>query len=214
LRVTFKGWPAEAIEFFDGLEFDNSKAYFDEHKDTYLGCVKAPMEALLAELAPEFGPPKIFRPNRDVRFSKDKSPYKTNIAATLGARGYVTLSAAGLGVGGGMWRMMPDQLERYRAAVDDERTGAEIVGIAEALRAAGHECGPHDALKTAPKGYPKDHPRIDLLRAKGLTAWHQWPVGAWLHKPKAKDRIVDFLHAAEPLHTWLTTRVGESSIEA
>ena len=210
--MAFTGWPAEAIEFFDGLEFDNSKAFFEEHKATYLRCVKGPMEALLAELAPEFGAPKVFRPNRDVRFSKDKTPYKTNIAATVGDRGYVSLSAGGLGAGAGMWRMMPDQLERYRAAVDDPKTGGRLVAIVEDVHAEGHECGPHDALKTAPKGYPKDHPRIDLLRARGLTAWHQWPVGAWLHKPKAKDRIVDLLRATCPLHEWLVASVGDTTM--
>ncbi len=123
--MTFRGWPVEALEFFEGLEADNSKTYWHRHKDTYETLVRAPMEQLIEELAPEFGEGRIFRPYRDIRFSADKSPYKTNIAANLG-EGYVQLSADGLGVGSGMWHMAPDQLERYREAVDEDarRRGA------------------------------------------------------------------------------------------
>ena len=81
----FHGWQAEALEFFDGLEADNSKAYWQRNKDVYDELVRGPMEALLIELEPEWGEGRIFRPYRDVRFSSDKSPYKTNIAAMIGA---------------------------------------------------------------------------------------------------------------------------------
>ena len=120
--VTFRGWPDEAIDFYDGLEEDNSRAYWTAHKATYDDAVKAPMEALLADLAPEFGEGKIFRPNRDVRFSHDKSPYKTAIGAVFGGGGYVQLSGAGLAVGRGMYAMATDQLERFRDAVDADTT--------------------------------------------------------------------------------------------
>ena len=63
-------------------------------------------------------------------------------------------------------------------------------------------------LKTAPKGYPKDHPRIELLRFKGIVAWREWPAGAWLGTPKAKDRVVELFRTAEPLTVWLATHVG------
>jgi uncharacterized protein (DUF2461 family) len=74
--MTFKGWPDRALAFYDGLEADNSKAYWLDHKDVYERDVKAPMEALLAELTKEFGETKLFRPYRDVRFSADKSPFR------------------------------------------------------------------------------------------------------------------------------------------
>ena len=123
--MAFSGWPTTAIDFFDGLEEDNSREYWLAHRATYDQDVKAPMQALLDELADEFGEAKIFRPNRDIRFSADKSPYKTTIAATLDGGGYVQLSGAGLGVGTGMYWMAPDQLERFRAAIDADRTGAQ-----------------------------------------------------------------------------------------
>ena len=208
--VVFRGWPPEAIEFFDGLEVDNSKAYWEAHKDTYERCVRGPMLALLEELEPEFGPGRLFRPYRDVRFSRDKSPYKTNAAAMVGEAGYVSLSAAGLGVGCGMYHLAPDQLDRYRRAVADEGTGGQLEAIADALRSHGHELIAHDALKTAPKGYDRDHPRIDLLRRKGLAAWRQWPPAGWLGTRRARDRVTDALHAAGPLARWLADNVGPS----
>jgi uncharacterized protein (TIGR02453 family) len=209
----FRGWPAEAIEFYEGLEADNSKTYWNDNKSVYDNFVLRPMTELLAELAPEFGAAKLFRPYRDVRFSADKAPYKTTIAAVLELGGYIQLSAEGLGVGCGMWQMAPDQLERYRQAVSLDKTGESFSELVEALRAKGIQAGGHDSLKTAPKGYPKDHPRIELLRYKGVTAWQQWPPGPWLGKANAKDRIVKFFRVSAPLNDWLEVNVGSSTLE-
>ena len=209
--MAFRGWPAEAVEFYEGLEADNTRAYWQDHKKEYEELVKGPMTELLAELAGEFGDGKIFRPFRDVRFSRDKSPYKTAIGATLERGGYVQFSAHGLAVGSGYYVMMPDQLEQYRRAVDDEKSGLELVGLVAALRKAGIDVAAHDTLKTAPKGYPKDHPRIELLRHKGLIAWKEWPVAAWMGTAKAKQRLVDFYVAARPLTNWLDINVGPST---
>jgi uncharacterized protein (TIGR02453 family) len=209
--MTFRGWPAEALEFFDGLEADNSKTYWQANKTTYETLVRAPMEELLAELAKEFGEGKIFRPYRDIRFSPDKSPYKTYMGATAGD-GYIHLSSKGLGAGTGMWEMAPDQLERYRQAVSDDRSGKALVAIVTKAKAAGVDISGHDVLKTAPKGYPKDHPRIDLLRNKGLITWKEWPAGAWLGTARAKDRVVEFFRLSKPLNKWLGTNVGASTL--
>ncbi|MEJ7584585.1 MAG: DUF2461 domain-containing protein [Acidimicrobiales bacterium] len=210
----FRGWPVEAIEFYEGLEADNSKTYWQQHKAVYEDCVRAPMESLLGELAPEFGEPKLFRPYRDVRFSADKSPYKTAIAASLEQGGYIQLSAEGLGAGSGMYAMAKDQLDRYRRAVADEDSGGRLLAIADEAAAAKVQITGHEMLKRAPKGYPSDHPRIDLLRYKGLIAWKQWPAGAWLGQPKAKVRVVEFLRATRPLNDWLGTNVGPSTLPA
>ena len=169
------------------------------------------MEELLAELAPKYGEGRIFRPYRDVRFSKDKSPYKTNIAAVVGD-GYIHRDARSLGAGSGMYEMAPDQLERYRQAVSTDRSGKALEGILAKTRAAGLEATGHDILKSAPKGYPKDHPRIDLLRYKGLITWKEWPAGAWLGTAKAKTRVVEFLEASKPLNAWLRSNVGSSTM--
>ena len=204
--MTFTGWPAEAVEFYEGLEADNSKVYWLANKEVYENCVRAPMEALLADLAAEFGPGKLFRPYRDVRFSSDKTPYKTTCAATLG-RGYVSFSADGLSVGGGLY--MPDAatLQRYRTAVDREKSGSQLVEIVAALHDAGYRTMAHEVLKTVPRGFGKDHPRIDLLRHKGIAMMKTWPVGAWLGTAKAKDRVITTLRAGVPLNDWLARYV-------
>ena len=211
--MAFRGWPAEAVDFFRALEADNSKAFWSQHKEVYEEAVRAPMEELLAELEPEFGGGRVFRPYRDVRFSPDKTPYKTNISATVGEMGYVMVSTEGLTAGAGLAHLAADQLDRYRRAVDDDRTGSALAEAVAALRNAGHECDAYDPLKTAPRGYPKDHPRVDLLRGKGLIMWHRWPVAPWLGTAKAKDRIVHVLRDAKPMTTWLAEHVGETALE-
>jgi uncharacterized protein (TIGR02453 family) len=200
--MAFTGWPVEAVEFYEGLEADNTKAYWQDHKATYDRCVKAPMEALLAELADDFGAGRVFRPYRDVRFSADKTPYKTQCAAQLPG-GYVSFSTEGLFAGSGLYMPMPEQLRRFRDAVADDRTGTELESILGALRAGGYEVGAHEVLKTAPRGVAKDHPRIELLRHKGVVMSRSWPVGAWLGTRKAKERVVATLEAARPLNAWL-----------
>src|SRR6516225_10363040 len=115
--MAFTGWPEEALDFYDGLAADNTKTYWTAHKAVYTDKVLGPMTELAEELAAEFGEPKIFRPYRDLRFSQDKTPYKTHIGATIGGNAYVQFSADGLGTGAGMWHLEADQLARYRAAV-------------------------------------------------------------------------------------------------
>ena len=210
--MTFRGWPEEALEFYEGLEADNSKAYWTQHKSVYENAVRQPMEELLAALLPVYGEGKIFRPYRDVRFARDKSPYKTAIAATLPKGGYVQLSAQGLACGSGMYMMASDQLERYRKAVAEDRTGRQIAKITDALRRDRIDISAHGELKSAPRGFEKDHPRIELLRLKGLIAWKQWPVDAWLGTAKAKDHIVEFLRTTKPMNRWLDTHVGPSRV--
>ncbi|GAA3575150.1 DUF2461 domain-containing protein [Mycolicibacterium helvum] len=205
--MAFRGWPIEAVEFYEGLEADNSKVYWTEHRGVYDRKVKAPMEELLSELAEEFGAGKLFRPYRDVRFSADKVPYKTNCAAMVGS-GYVSFSADGLSVGSGLYMPDPAALARYRDAVDDAKSGAELAEIVAALHRGGYDTMAHEVLKTAPRGYPKDHPRIELLRHKGIAMMKTWPVGAWLGTAKAKDRVVTALRAGAPLREWLTRNVG------
>jgi uncharacterized protein (DUF2461 family) len=79
MEGSFSGWKGDFKGFFLGLQVNNSKPYFESHRKQYEHDVKAPMVALLADLEAEFGAARISRPNRDIRFSADKSPYKTNI---------------------------------------------------------------------------------------------------------------------------------------
>ena len=209
--MAFKGWPDAALAFYEGLEADNSKAYWLDHKEVYERDVKAPMDALLAELTAEFGETKLFRPYRDTRFSRDKSPYKTAIAARIGA-GYVHFSAEGLFAGGGMYHMTPDQLARFRKAIDAETSGKSLEKVVATVTKAGLDVHAPEELKTAPKGYPKDHPRIELLKGKGITVWKLWAPANWLGTKTAKERVLDVLWASAPLNDWLGKYVGESEL--
>jgi uncharacterized protein (TIGR02453 family) len=207
--MAFQGWPEEALDFFEDLERENTKAFWTAHRQVYDKAVLGPMIALTQDLSEEFGSVKIFRPYRDVRFSADKSPYRTEIGALLG-QAYIRLSAAGLGAGSGMFHLAADQLARYRDAVVNEASGAELARIAARLTGDGCTMIGHDRLKSAPRGYPADHPRIELLRYKGLAAYREWPVEPWLGTPAAADRVIEFLRTARPLNDWLDDHVGAS----
>ncbi len=208
--MSFQGWPEAALDFFEDLERDNTKAYWTANRSVYDEAVLEPMAQLTDELAADFGPAKIFRPHRDIRFSADKSPYRTEIGAAVGSA-YIRLSAAGLAAGNGMFHLAPDQLTRYRQGVADDVSGAELARITAALAGQNITLIGHEVLKSAPRGYPADHPRIELLRHKGLAAFREWPVEAWLGTPAAAERIREFLVASRPLTAWLDEHVGPSA---
>jgi len=207
--MAFEGFPEQALVFYEGLEADNSKAYWTDHKAVYDSAVKAPMEALLAQLEPEFGPAKVFRPYRDVRFSKDKTPYKTAAAAAAETSGhgalYVQLSADGLFIAGGYWQTETDQAQRLRAAIADDLTGGHLDAVLAGL--AGWEAG-GERLKRLPKPYEPDHPRADLLHLKSLTASQHHPPAEWMHGPECGERVATGWRALGPLNTWLHQHVG------
>jgi uncharacterized protein (TIGR02453 family) len=205
--MAFGGWPAEALAFYAGLEDDNSKEYWTSRKAVYQEKVLRPMEELLEQLAPEFGEPKIFRPYRDIRFSRDKTPYKTHIGATLGSVCYVQLSADGLSAGAGRWHLEADELAGYRAGVAGP-DGAELAVVVAGLERAGVEIHGHDSLKTAPRGYRADHPRAGLLRHKGLTTWRHWSPAPRLSTPAPAGDIREFFTASTAFCDWLTAHTG------
>jgi uncharacterized protein (TIGR02453 family) len=212
--MAFTGIPVEALDFFARLEADNSKTFWEAHKTTYRDVVKASVVALGEELA-EYGPFHVFRPYNDARFAKGRPPYKTQQGAygesEGGAGHYFQISTAGLMVGAGYYAMMRDQLERFRAAVDADRTGAEIEAIVAGL-SKRYRVGAIDELKTAPKGYPKDHPRIELLRRKGLMVFTEFGTPKWLHTKQAASKIRDVWKAAAPMNTWLDLHVGPTTM--
>jgi uncharacterized protein (TIGR02453 family) len=213
--VKFAGFPDRALVFYEGLEADNSKPYWTDNKKVYEEEVRAPMEALLAELAPEFGEPKIFRPYRDVRFSKDKTPYKTAIGGYIrneeGAGSYyVQLSADGLHVAGGMWGPAPDQIARMRRAIDEDVSGKDLERIVTALRRGGYNVNGNPTTRM-PRGFDTDHPRADLLKHRQLTAGRAYEPEPWLHERAALTKVRTAWRAVATLNTWLATHVGASA---
>ncbi|GAA1677954.1 DUF2461 domain-containing protein [Nonomuraea maheshkhaliensis] len=211
----FTGFPDEAFIFYEGLEADNSKTYFARHKELYEEAVRAPMLALTDELAAEFGTAQLFRPYRDVRFAKDKSPYKTHQGAFVGLMPgiglYVELSAAGLLAAGGIYSTASDQVARFRAAVDEDLTGKPLESITAALAAEGYELR-GERLKTRPRGFEEDHPRIDLLRHKSLYAAKRFEPREWVHTARARDRVERTWRASGPLVEWLCANVRGSEL--
>jgi uncharacterized protein (TIGR02453 family) len=213
--MAFTGIPREAIEFYARLEADNSKVFWEANRLTYRDVVKRSVSELCDELA-EYGPFHLFRPFNDARFAKGRPPHKTQQGAFSESEGgagfYIQISTAGLMVGAGYYAMRSDQLERFRTAAAAEHTGAEIARIVAGLPKR-YRVGAIDELKTAPRGYPKDHPRIELLRRKGLMTFVELGDPAWLHTRQAPAKIRAVWESAAPMNAWLDTHVGPSTLE-
>jgi uncharacterized protein (TIGR02453 family) len=214
--LRFEGFGDGAIAWFQELERDNTRAYFTATRATYEDAVRGPLELLLDELAAELdGDARVFRQHRDLRFSPDKSPYKTRTYGVVhGASGshaalYAEISSRGLYAGTGYWRMAPDQLERFRAAVLRDGPGDALAeAIAELEREGLELVAP--ALKTAPRGMPRDHPRVALLRYKDLVAGRRLAPGPKLATRAALAHVAGTWEAARPLTAWLDEHVGSS----
>jgi uncharacterized protein (TIGR02453 family) len=210
VTARFTGFPVEAFEFYDALAAENTKAFWAAHKDDYQRHVRDPLQLLMTELEPEFGAAHLFRPYRDVRFSKDKVPYKDHQGAFCGAEDgvgwYVQVSRTGLMVAGGWWSSSSLQVQRFRDAVDSPvATGLES-GIAAATK-AGFTVG-GDVMKTRPRGIDPDHPRLDLLRHRSLTVDTQVGTPAWASTRTAFTKVRGLWRSITPLVEWLADHVG------
>lgn len=203
--MRFTGFPHDAADFYAELELDNSTGFWQANRERYEASVRQPMTALLAELEDEFGSGKVFRPHRDVRFSADKSPYKTHqggyVAAGPRTGWYAEVSADGFRLGGGCYQMDPAVLAAFRTDVAGPRGTALDREVAR-LRQAGWEVD-GDRLKTAPRGFPRDHERIDLLRHRTITAM-RWIEDADVVTTSALvEQVRRHWRAVRPLVEWL-----------
>lgn len=216
----FEGFGDQAISFLTKLESNNNRDFFNAHRKLYDDHIREPLERLLAEVSEEFGDSgKVFRPNRDVRFSKDKSPYKLNAAAAIGdnddscAVFYVQIGPKGLFAASGIYMMIRDQLQRFYAAIDDETSGARLESIVAKTRAGGADVG-GSGLKTAPRGFAKDHPRVELLRHKSLIVTREFgPDHEWIYHREALTTVTDLWRESAPINEWLTQHVGHPDPE-
>lgn len=215
----FSGLPPELFEFLAGLEADNTKEYWQANRDTYTEFVKNPVEALKDELAVEFGPIKGFRPNRDVRFSKDKTPYKTWVGFTTteravgGVGSFWQATADGIKLATGAMMLESDQLSRYRDALIDDRAGAEFDRLRADLAEKKLQVGPGDIpqYKRTPSGYPKEHPRSAELHWKGAIVIKSFDRAKWMYTRELVKRIREVWAGAEPLLGWFENHVGPST---
>lgn len=206
----FTGIPAEAFEFYDALAADNSKAFWTAHKDDWQRQVRQPLEALCDGLAQEFGPAHLFRPYRDVRFHRDKSPYKDHQGAFVEVQDavgyYVQVSGRGLMVAGGWYAPRGRQVARYREAVAGP-AGPSLDDAVAAAGAAGLDVG-GDVMATRPRGVDPDHPMVHLLRHRSLIVERQWAPASWMGGRGAQTRVRDTWRAMRPMVEWLGEHVG------
>ena len=212
-KTSFTGIPAEAFDFYDALAADNSRTWWQAHKDEYERSVRAPLEQLLAELEPEFGKGHLFRPYRDTRFSKDKTPIKDHQGAFVGLEDavgyYVQVSASGLMVAGGWYAPQGDQIPRFRAAVEAGHAPS-VRSMINKVERQGWEIDGRP-LKTRPRGVDPDHPDLDLLRFRSLTAARTYGVEPWMGSRKALTTIRSAWRQLRPLTEWLADTVGPAS---
>ncbi|GAB2467948.1 DUF2461 domain-containing protein [Jatrophihabitans fulvus] len=206
--MAFAGIPAAALDFYEDLENDNSKGFWTAHKHVYDEAVKAPLTELATELAAQWGEYKMFRPYRDVRFSKDKTPYKTHQGIWFGETSvYLQVSAAGLFLAAGYWQSSSAQVQRLRRAIADDVVGPQLVkAVTNAVRKGWTLGG--ETLTRVPSGYDKEHPRAELLRHKTLTVSRDERFPEWLHTPAARSEIAKLWRQTVPVVTWLDTHVG------
>ncbi|MGO4881807.1 MAG: DUF2461 domain-containing protein [Bryobacteraceae bacterium] len=184
MRSGFPGFPPEAIAFYRGLAKHNTREWFQPRKHIYEEQVKAPMVDLVMALngammdfAPEYvtdAPKAIYRIYRDTRFSPDKTPYKTQIAASFSRRGmekhgaagyYFAISHKGVDVGGGIYMPTPETLLAVRTHIAERHAEFRQLAASSAIkRLLGAVYG--QELSRVPKGFRADHPAADLLRLK------------------------------------------------
>lgn len=210
--MTFEGFPVAALDFYDDLEMDNTKSFWEANKHIYLESVRTPMMALMEALGNEFGgeSPRVFRPHRDVRFSKDKTPYKTHQGAFVGvapATGfYVQVGAPGVRTGVGFYEASPARLASFREAISHDKHGPELERIVKKLQKADFELG-GDRLKTSPRGYDIDHPRIELLRHRSLTLGRDHGFAPYIHTSELLDKVREDWRRGKRLVDWVLAHI-------
>lgn len=206
----FSGIPAEAFDFYDALAADNTKTFWTEHKGDYERYVRDPLRTLATELEPAFGPAHLYRPYRDVRFSKDKTPYKDHQGMFMELRNglgwYLQLSSAGLMVAAGWYQSDSEQVQRYRERVASD-DGDRLEAMLDDLQSAGYEVGGNQ-LKTRPRGVDADHPHLELLRYRSLYVTRTWQPAAWMGTREAVDRVGGAWEQARSFTDWLAGVVG------
>jgi uncharacterized protein (TIGR02453 family) len=214
----FEGIPEAATGFFAELEHDNTAAWWAANNTTYETTVRAPFVALLDSLDYCYLPWRVYRPRRDIRFSVDKTPYKTFIGAVSqedsGNGHFIRLDRRGLLVGSGYPMLARDQLIRFREAIDAEGSGNAFISAVAAAKIGGVDvtAGRYDRLTGAPRGFRRDHPRIDWLRAKGVELPTRVGTPSWLCTSAASTHVSGLLKNGPEVIAWLNTHVGPSEL--
>jgi uncharacterized protein (TIGR02453 family) len=217
MQAPFLGFGPQAIGFFEGLEAENSRAYFEDRKAVWAAEVRGPMERLLGEAAERFGGTvKMFRPHRDTRFSRDKRPYKTSTYGVVrdapGRLGlYASIGAKGFEAGTGEYAMARDQIARFRAAVDDPEAGPALEAALAAAGATGLRLW-GERMTGVPRGVRRDHPRLGLMQMKDVLLTGELGPEATLDGRAPIEHAYRVWETAQPVADWLIAHVGPSEI--
>lgn len=202
----FSGFRREAFTFFANLAKNNNKDWFLAHKETFEHACQAPLKALTAALDPPVGSDRLTRIYRDVRFSKDKSPYHTHISARI--PGFVLwLTADGLYVGTGLYMPEPPALQKLRSAIDKDASGQALASLVVALKKKGYSVTSHESVASTPRGFDASHPRLDLLRMKDIHVGKTL-APADVATSAAVSKIRKVCNDVAPLREWLVKHVG------
>ena len=226
--MPFEGFPREGLSFLDQLARHNARDWFEAHRVVWDEQIVPGMLSWCGELCealrdvmprlvfvPRIGG-SLYRLNRDIRFSRDKSPYKTHVAALLWEGGdkhdapgvYLHVSPTEVIFGGGIWIFEQEgRLDRYRKRLQDEASADRLEAALSHARSAGLKIEAAEQLQRPPRPFTPEHPRAALSRYKGLTVGKQSSPGAWLHSREALRRSEAVARAYAPLHTWLRDEV-------
>jgi uncharacterized protein (TIGR02453 family) len=230
-RNRFDGFADARGRFFGELALHNDRGWFQEHREEYRAGWLEPMQALLGEVRPRLvrcypahgvGEPRVFRIHRDVRFSRDKSPYKTHVAGLIpvGSSGrarsgveapvalYFHVGFEEVLAGAGLWGMDPEALARHRRALAAGRSGAEVGRIVAGLRRRGYALEARESTRRVPAGLDPEHPRADLLRLKGLVAMAPAIDRRLLRRRDLIGVLAGQARAMAPLVRWLLRHVA------
>ncbi len=211
------GLDADAFAFYAELADNQTKEWWLANKQRYDTRVKAPVDRLVDALGGEFGPLKIFRPYKDVRFSADKRPYKDHLglatADDSAATYYLQLSRQGLMLAGGLYQPAREQLARFREIVDDNRLVGDLEATLEEVGESGFTIMTTDALATAPRGFSVDHPKIELLRLKRLAIAAEHAPAEWMTGPELVDRVRASWRTVRVWNDWIAENLP-TAVEA
>jgi uncharacterized protein (TIGR02453 family) len=220
----FEGFADSKATFFKRLAKKNDRVWFAAHKDEFEAGWNAPMKALLADVKDaidaryahcDLAEPKVFRIFRDVRFAKDKTPYKTHVGGLIpierqGTRVtdlpialYFHIGADETLAAAGHYMMEPPSLARFRKAVAEDARGKEVAKIIASLEKKGFRASAHESLKRVPKEFDPEHPRAELLKGKGLIVRYPAVPASLFTKPALVKWLADASKTAAPLVEWL-----------
>jgi len=221
---TFQGFPKGALRFFAGLEKNNSKAWFEDHREAYEKSVLAPARAFVYELGERlkrFAPgivadPRVnkslFRINRDTRFARDKSPYKTQLGVYFYNGGgkrmetggyYFHLEKDNYAYGVGMHQFSREALQRYREALLDKKKADEFLkAITAVTKVKEVEIG-RTGYKRVPRGIDPDHPMSAYLKFDGIHTWLPFTADEVVHSRKLLEHSTRVFKKMAPLNDWV-----------